>query len=343
MNLLSSCTSGGCGAKIGPSELARALVDLPKSADPRLLVGFEGSDDAAVYQMDGEHSLVCTADFFPPMVEDPLTYGRIAAANALSDVYAMGGRPLLALNLLCFPQRGEWEALAQILQGGAQKAAEAGCPIAGGHSIYDHEVKYGLSVTGIVRTSKVIRNDTPRPGDRLILTKRLGTGIILSARRAGMAAEDAYQEALEVMQRLNRDAACAMDGYDVSAATDVTGFGLLGHLREMAGQSTTLAIDPDSLPLQPMALAYAQEYLTTAAGQRNRNALAEAVDVDGLARPMQEVLFDPQTSGGLLIAVANDEAEGLLALIRRTDPHAAMIGTVHKRGEKPVTIGGKIE
>ena len=340
MNLLSNCTSGGCGAKIGPGELARALSALPRTQDPRLLVGFEGSDDAAVYQLDEERSLVCTADFFPPMVEEPLLFGRIAAANALSDVYAMGGEPLVALNLLCFPQEGEPEALRDILRGGGEKAAEAGCPIAGGHSIYDHEVKYGLSVTGTVPTSRMLRNDTPRTGDRLILTKKLGTGIILAAKRVGMADETAYQGALEVMQRLNRDAGRAMREADVSAATDVTGFGLLGHAREMAGKGATLLLDPERLPLQPMALPYAREYLTTAAGQRNRNHLGGEADVSALPLAMQEVLFDPQTSGGLLIAVARDEAEGLLALIQRTDLDARIIGAVQKRGDKPIMIGG---
>lgn len=340
MNLLSNCTSGGCGAKIGPGELARALAGLPRPNDPRLLVGFEGSDDAAVYRLDEERSLVCTADFFPPMVEEPLLFGRVAAANALSDIYAMGGEPLVALNLLCFPQQGEPEALADILRGGSEKAAQAGCPIAGGHSIYDHEVKYGLSVTGIVPTARILRNDTPRPGDRLILTKKLGTGIILAARRAGMAEAAAYQEALEIMQRLNRDAARAMREVDVSAATDVTGFGLLGHAREMAGERATLLLDPERLPLQPMALPYAREYLTTAAGQRNRNHLAGAVDVSALPLAMQEILLDPQTSGGLLMAVARDQAQGLLERIQQTDPDARIIGAVQNRGDRPIVIGG---
>ncbi len=341
MNIISGCTSGGCGAKLGPGELQRVLATLPPMVDPRLLIGFEGSDDACVYQLDGEKALVCTVDFFPAMVEDPLVFGRIAAANALSDVFAMGGDPLVALNLACVPQAMETAMLADILRGGAQKVLEAGAVVAGGHTIYDKELKYGLSVTGIVETARCIRNDTPRVTDRLILTKRLGTGIVLAAHRAGMAREAALEAVLAAMQRLNRDASMAMRRYDVSAATDVTGFGLLGHAKEMAGETATLRIEPDALPLMPDALAYAKEYLTTAAGQRNRNHLAEACELTRVSGCMQEVLLDPQTSGGLLIAVAASDAEALLADIRQKDPDAALIGTVQPRGTHPIDLGRK--
>lgn len=339
MNLLSGCTSGGCGAKIGPGELRRALMGLPRPTDPNLLVGFEGSDDACVYRLDEARSLICTVDFFPPMVTDPRTFGRIAAANALSDVYAMGGEPLMALNLVCFPERGDFNDLSEILRGGQEAASEAGCSIAGGHSIYDKELKYGLSVTGIAPTARILRNDTPRPGDALILTKPLGTGIILAAARAELADEAAYRGAVDVMARLNRDAALALRGFDVSACTDVTGFGLLGHAREMAGEGATLVIDPGALPLQRMALPYAREYLTTAAGQRNREHLRADADVSRLPMDMQELLFDPQTSGGLLIAVARDQAGALLEAIRENDPAAALIGSVRARGDRPIEIG----
>ena len=339
MNLLSSCTSGGCGAKIGPGELRRITGALPKFDDQRLLVGFDGSDDGCVYRLDEVQSLVSTVDFFPPMVEDPRIFGRIAAANALSDIYAMGARPLFALNIVCFPQGGEMEALAEILQGGAEKVLEAGAVIGGGHSIYDREVKYGLCVTGTVRDGHVLRNDTPREGDSLILTKPLGTGIILAAQRVQMADAAAYEAALAVMQRLNRDAAEAMEGFSVSACTDVTGFGLLAHAHEMAGTHMAVRIDPDALPIQRNVLGYAAEYLTTAAGQRNRNHLRGDVDVRCVSREMQEVLFDPQTSGGLLIAVARDEAEALLSQIRQNDPDAALIGGVRKRVDSSVELG----
>ncbi|MCL1855213.1 MAG: selenide, water dikinase SelD [Clostridia bacterium] len=340
MKLISGCTSGGCGAKIGPGDLRQVLERLPTFKDPRLLVGFRGSDDAAAYRLDDTRSIICTADFFPPMVEDPLLFGRIAAANALSDIYAMGGEPLLALNLVCFPQNGDWAVLGEILRGGAEKVEEAGAVIGGGHSIYDHEPKYGLSVTGIVDISRILHNDTPRLGDRLILTKALGTGILLAAKKAAAADEGAYQGALKVMQRLNRNASRAMSGFHVSACTDVTGFGLLVHACEMAGEAATLRIDPDALPLQKNVLAYAAQNLTTAGGERNRNHLAGRVDMALLTAPVQEVLFDPQTSGGLLAAVDREEAEDLLHTIQQEDPEARIIGDVRPRDEQPVIFGG---
>lgn len=334
-----NCHTGGCGAKISPDTLARALAAIHQFPSPNLLVGFNSADDAAVYRLDDRRALVTTVDFFPPMLDDPLAFGRIAAANALSDVYAMGGDPILALNLLCFPESGDFNDLTQILQGGAATAAEADIPIAGGHSIYDSLPKYGLCVTGLVDPARVLRNDTPRPGDALILTKPLGTGIVLAAHRAELADADAYEFAISVMQRLNKDAARALRDADVSACTDVTGFGLLGHAREMAAGSSTLVIDPDALPVQPMAIPYAREYLTTAAGQRNRNHLKGQVDVSGLDPAMQELLFDPQTSGGLLIAVDRGQADILLASIRANDPAAAIIGRVKPRDQFAIEFG----
>ncbi len=339
MILPPNCPTGGCGAKMPPDLLARALVSIPLPPCPNLLVGFGSADDAAVYRLTDRLALVSTVDFFPPMLDDPRAFGRIAAANALSDIYAMGADPVLALNLLCFPESGAFSDLEAILQGGAEAAAEAGVPIAGGHSIHDSVPKYGLCVTGIVDPACVLRNDTPRPGDALILTKSLGTGIVLAAHRAELADPDAYDLALAVMQRLNRDAAHAMRGFDVSACTDVTGFGLLGHAREMAGEKMALVIDPDSLPIQHMAVPYAREYLTTAAGQRNRNHLCGDVDVDRLSPALQEVLFDPQTSGGLLIAVRRDQAAALLARIRASDPCAEAIGYVKTRSSLPIEFG----
>ncbi|MDR0553482.1 MAG: selenide, water dikinase SelD [Treponema sp.] len=336
-SLLSNCLSGGCGAKIESEGLARLLAGLPKNSDERLLVGYDSCDDAAIYRLDGERSLIFTVDFFPPMIDEPGTFGRIAAANALSDVWAMGGRPFLALNLVCFPEAMDKGVLAEILAGGAEKIAEAGAVLGGGHSIYDREPKYGLAVAGIVETAKLIRNNTPKPGHSLILTKPLGVGIIMAALRAGMADERALKQAIASMERLNRSACEAMADFQVSACTDITGFGLLVHALEMAGDSSSLILYPEAVPYIQEAAAYAGEYLLSAAGQRNRNRAGPAVDVSALPFVTQELFFDPQTSGGLLIAAPPEEAPALAARIREGgDSSAALIGEVAPRLEKPV-------
>jgi selenide,water dikinase len=335
--LLSSCTSGGCGAKIESDGLAHLLAGLPGSGDKRLLVGYDTSDDAAVYMLDEKRSLIVTADFFPPMVNDPRTFGRIAAANALSDVWAMGGKPLVALNLVCFPEAMDKQILADILAGGAEKIAEAGAVLGGGHSIYDKEPKYGLAVTGIVETAKVLRNNTPKIGHKVILTKPLGVGIVMAALRVEMADEGAVAQALASMERLNRYACESMAGFNVSACTDVTGFGLAVHALEMAGDSASIILYPDTLPRIPQAVDYANDYLLTAAGQRNRNRAAQYADVSALPFAVQELLFDPQTSGGLLIAAPPDEAESLTARIQAAgDVHAAIIGEIVPKSEKVI-------
>nr|WP_073076259.1 selenide, water dikinase SelD [Sporobacter termitidis] len=329
--LLESCTSGGCGAKISPGTLSQLLTGLPVLRDDNLLVGYGSSDDAAVYRLDDRRSLVMTVDFFPPMVDDARIFGKIAAANALSDVYAMGGRPLTALNLVCFPQAMDTAVLKEILVGGAEKVMEAGAVLSGGHSIYDKEPKYGLSVTGIVDTDKIIRNDTPRVSDKLILTKPLGVGIIMAALRGEAASMEAVRKATASMERLNKYAAEKMAGHSVSACTDVTGFGLLAHALEMAGDAVSVVVYPDELPYFDEAYRYAGEYLLTAAGQRNRNHLAGKADVERLPFALQELMFDPQTSGGLLISVAAGEAEDLLSAIRADDPSAQIIGEIAER------------
>ncbi|MDR1148992.1 MAG: selenide, water dikinase SelD [Spirochaetaceae bacterium] len=333
-NLLSNCVSGGCGAKIESEGLARLLAGIPAGSNARLLVGYDASDDAAVYRLDEERSLIFTVDFFPPMVNDAKTFGRIAAANALSDVWAMGGRPVLALNLVCFPETMDKRVLADILAGGAEKIAEAGAVLGGGHSIYDKEPKYGLSVTGIVETARVLRNNTPKAGHKLILTKPLGVGIVMAALRVGLASAAAVRRALASMERLNRYAAESMAGFNVSACTDVTGFGLLVHALEMAGNSAAIMLYPDALPLIPEAVDYADDYLLTAAGQRNRNRVEKLVDVSALPFAVQELMFDPQTSGGLLIAAPPGEAEKLVLSIKNAgDESAAIIGEIVPRSE----------
>jgi selenide,water dikinase len=298
--------------------------------------------------MDDTRSIVSTVDFFPPMVDDPHLFGKIAAANALSDVYAMGGTPLIALNLLCFPEHGDPATnkaqLQAILAGGAEKALEADTVIAGGHSIYDHEPKYGLAVTGIVDTDKVLRNTGCRPGDALILTKALGVGLIMSANREAVEgrAESIpaaiYAAATASMERLNRYAAAAViralgsPGGAIHACTDVTGFGLAVHSSEMAGTNTTVVIDTKMLNILEGALEYAKKsQFVTGGGGRNRAHMQGKADVSALAPEMQEIVFDPQTSGGLLIALDAQDAPQLLANIRDTDPAARIIGEVLPR------------
>lgn len=327
-SILSQCTSGGCGAKIASGALSEILENLPKTYSKNLLVGYDSADDAAVYQMDAENSIISTVDFFSPMVENPRTFGRIAATNALSDVYAMGGTPIVALNLVCFPEKLPVEILGEILAGGVEKVAEAGAVIGGGHSIYDREPKYGLAVTGKIATNKIIRNNTPQVGDALLLTKALGVGIIMAADRVNLASEEAHTAAIHSMERLNRSAAESMKEYPVHACTDVTGFGLLSHLSEMCGTTVSAEIDTSKLPVLPMALEYADDFLLTAAGQRNRMAFGEEDLISTLPFAIQELLFDPQTSGGLVISVKEEEAQHLLSTIQKEDPVARIIGRI---------------
>ena len=327
-NLLSSCTSGGCGAKLDPSELSKVLLGLPKIDDERLIVGYDSKDDASVYMIDEKRSIVNTVDFFSPMVDDPKIFGRIAAANALSDIYAMGARPLVALNMVCFPKDMELDILQSVLMGGAEKVAEASAVLSGGHSIYDKELKYGLAVTGIVDNDKIIRNDTPRIGDKLILTKPLGVGIVMAAHRAALASAEAVDNAVCSMQRLNMSVSQRMAKYDVSACTDITGFGFLAHALEMASDRVSIRIYCDEIPCIDEAHAYAEEYLLTAAGQRNRKHMATKCNVEKLPFALQEILFDPQTLGGLLISIEKDQAYDLLAEIRSEDSQARIVGEV---------------
>ena len=328
LDLLSSCTSGGCGAKIGPGELSKVLSGLPTFGDPKLLVGFDASDDAAVYQLNDDTAIVSTVDFFTPMVKDARLFGRIAAANALSDVYAMGGMPLFALNLVCYPERMELNELGEILAGGAEKIQEAGAVLCGGHSIYDKEPKYGLAVTGRIDPKRLWRNNTPAPGDQLILTKPLGVGIIMAALRGEMADDQAVQAALASMQRLNKYAAEKMHRFPINACTDITGFGLLAHAREMAGKDTSLVLYPSELPYISQAYAYAEDYLLTAAAQRNRNYMQGSVELGDTPFALQELMLDPQTSGGLFLSAPKSCVQELLSAIQEVEPQAAIVGEV---------------
>jgi len=340
-SLLANCTSGGCGAKIGPGELSSLLGKIPTVKDERLLVGFDCSDDAAVYALDDNKAIVSTVDFFSPMIDDPFVFGQIAAANALSDIYAMGAAPFLALNLVCFPEKFPKSMLAGILAGGADKIAEAGAVLGGGHSIYDKEAKYGLAVNGFIERKNLIRNNTPRIGHCLILTKPLGSGIVMAAQRVGMASADAMQKAVDSMCRLNRYAAEKMSGINISACTDVTGFGLLCHLLEMCGNGVSAEIWPKALPIINEAADYADDFLLTAAAQRNRNHFGKQGQVEKLPFATQELLFDPQTSGGLLICVDPEQSQQLLDSIQKDDPNARIIGRIMERRDDIITFGGE--
>ena len=278
------CKSGGCTAKLGAGVLEHILERLPKGKkDENLLVGYDSKDDAAVYRLNEHQAVVQTLDFFPPMVEDPYIFGKIAATNALSDIYAMGGEVKTALNLVCFPESMDLNILGEILRGGAEKVAEAGGSLAGGHSIADTGVKYGLSVTGLVNPKKMYTNDSGQPGDKLILTKALGVGLLCTANRVGEAAPEHMAGAIASMTTLNKTAAEISRRYSVHAATDVTGFSFLGHLHEMMGGKLSCIIDARSIPVLPGAEKAADEFLYTAAGQRNRNHTGPYVTFEDLS------------------------------------------------------------
>ncbi len=310
--------------------LDRVLTRLPRQVDPNVLVGFATNDDAGVYRLSDELALVQTVDFFTPIVDDPAAYGQIAAANSLSDVYAMGGRPLTALALVCFPEKGDTDILEKIMAGGLAKMTEAGCTVVGGHSIRDDELKFGYAVTGTINPKKVWTNTGARPGDRLLLTKPLGTGVITTALKKG-AAKDAWVEAAtRVMTQLNRAAAEALAGFDVHAATDVTGFGLLGHARELAGGSgVSLAIDSARLEWIDGARDCARAGHLAGGLKANREFLGGCVEfAPGVSADVQSLLFDPQTSGGLLVALAPEQVEAAAKALRQAGCAALLAGEV---------------
>ena len=327
MTKLAECA--GCGAKVGAGMLAALLGDIPSIKDQNLLVVYDTSDDAAIYQVSEDLALVQTLDFFPPIVDDPFTFGQIAAANAISDIYAMGGEPKIALNILCIPKDLPSEAVHAILSGGYSKAAEAGVIIAGGHSIHDREPKYGLSVTGFIHPKKILCNNSAREGDVLILTKALGTGILNTAQKAEMLSAEQYAPVVAQMATLNKAARDVMMKYDVHSCTDVTGFSLMGHSLEMTKEKVTAVIDSSAVPILDGALDFAMMGLCPEGMYRNRHFAESHVKVmPGVAREMMDVLFDPQTSGGLLIAVSEADAMAMLDEMRDCVPNARIIGHV---------------
>ena len=329
---------------MGPADLALVLSTLPRAQHPDLIVGVETSDDAGVFRLRDDLAIVNTVDFFTPVVDDPYTYGLISATNSLSDVYAMGGEPKTALNIVCFPQSGiDKEVLAEILRGGVDKATEAGVVIVGGHSVADDEIKYGMAVTGVIDPRRVMRNVGAQVGDRLVLTKPLGTGILTTALKREHLNDNGeeYTAAVASMATLNLGAARVMQRYHVHACTDITGFSLMGHACEMAmGSNVTLQIQSVALPLLPGARRLALEGYITGGCKRNRTYLADKVRVvSSVPQDLDEVAFDPQTSGGLLIAVPQSEAEALVRdLLHEGVPAAAVIGEAVPYGQTWVEL-----
>lgn len=317
------------------------LSTLPKNSDPRLIVGFDTADDAAVYKINDDTAIIQTVDFFPPMVDDPYTFGQVAAANALSDIYAMGGEPKLALNLFCFPSKKlPEEAIKAILAGGADKVLEAGAILCGGHTIEDPEPKYGLAVTGFVNPGRVLSNASAREGDLLILTKPVGSGILTTAAKAQLLFGEQEKQLIATMTALNAKAQRSMMKFDINSCTDITGFGLMGHVREMAeGSGLTAEITADAVPVLDGALSFANMGIIPAGAYRNREFIGEKVSIrEGVDRAVADILFDPQTSGGLLISLPEKQAYALLEYIRSHTPAAAIIGRMKAKGRYAIEV-----
>lgn len=330
----------GCGAKVGAGVLAKLLDGIKVHQDPNLLVGFDKSDDASVYKISDELALVQTVDFFPPIDDDPYTFGQIAATNALSDIYAMGGEPKLALNIMAVPEHLPKEAVHELLRGGYDKVYEAGAIITGGHSILDDEPKYGLAVTGFVHPDKLLKNCGARDGDVLFLTKPLGIGILTTAAKADLLSAETAEKTKILMTTLNKSARDVMVKYRVHACTDVTGFGLLGHALEMAqGSDMELVLRTADMDLIPEARSFAEQGILPAGMYRNRSFAESWVEHGQVPLAVQDMLYDPQTSGGLLIAVDAADADAMMNELKTAVPSAQRIGTVRLyRGGKRIFL-----
>ena len=304
-----------------------------------LIVGIETSDDAAVYKLSDEIAVIQTLDFFTPVVDDPYTFGQIAAANSLSDVYAMGGKPTLALNIVCFPNCLNIDILGEILKGGADKVIEAGAIVIGGHSVQDDEPKYGLSVMGIVHPSKVLKNYGCKVGEVLILTKPLGTGIIATAIKAQLASKEAYDVAVQVMTTLNKYAGEIIIEHDISACTDITGFGIMGHCYEMAkGSNISLKLFKENIPYIKEAKEYAQIGLVPEGSYNNRKYLEGKYELRSIPEWFEDILFDPQTSGGLLVSCTKTEASKLMIKLNELKLKSQIIGEVFPLQDKYIIV-----
>lgn len=329
---------GGCNAKIPAGSLDEILKNIPILNRPDILVGFETKDDAAVVKVTDDVAMIFTLDFFPTMVKDPYVFGQIAAANAMSDVYSMGGDIVCALNIVAFPEEGDVKVLEDILRGGADKVIEAGATLVGGHSIHDPKVKYGLSVTGKVNPKKIWQNNTPREGDCLILTKPLGVTLITNAHSIGLVSDKDYEGAINSMTTLNKYARDVLVNYNISSATDITGFGFLAHIGEMIDGKFTAVVDSKSIPILSGAREAANEFVLTKGGQRNRTFMENKVEFQVDDFSLEEILYDPQTSGGLLVCIDEDDVEDALKELKNNGVNASVIGKIHKRFDKDVII-----
>lgn len=335
---LASCA--GCGAKVGAGTLCNLLEGFQSHYDANLLVGYDKSDDASVYRVSDELAIVQTTDFFPPIVDNPFMYGQIAATNALSDVYAMGGEPKLALNIMCIPEKMDKATVQEILRGGYAKAYEAGAIITGGHTIHGAEPIYGLAVTGFVQPERVWKNSGAQPGDVLLLTKPLGVGILTTAAKAGLVEQELLDKLYVQMSTLNKYAHDVLMNYSVHACTDVTGFALLGHSLEMAqGSGVTVHLKAQTVPYHEEAYEMADMGFIPAGAYRNRDFAEAGVRVVGeVARALQDIFYDPQTSGGLLCAVPAAEAEACLAELRAVAPSTQIIGYVTEKLDSAIYL-----
>lgn len=333
-DLLSTTQTGGCSAKLPAGLLDKLLSDIPLLNDKRILVDIQTHDDAGVFELDSRTALIFTTDFFPPLCSDARTFGRIAACNALSDVYAMGGKPLLCLNISMFPTEGiPMEVLHDILSGGQEKINEAGAFTMGGHTLVDTVPKYGLAVVGTVHPEKLVTNASAQAGDRLILTKPLGCGVVIAARRMGMASEETYRETLEQMQLLNRQGAEVMQKHGVRCATDITGFGLMGHACKMAMASKKeLHVSVSALPALKQVASLLEEGCIPGAAFKNLDFARPLLHLrEGIPLHLKMLCADAQTSGGLLMCVKEADAQAVLEELRQGDfPHASIIGQVQE-------------
>lgn len=320
--------------------MAQVLCQLPKTYDDNLIVGIDTSDDAAVYKIDENTAIIQTVDFFTPVVDDPYTFGQIAATNSLSDVYAMGGEPKLAMNIICFPNCLPPEVMAEILKGGYDKVKEANTLLVGGHTVEDNEPKYGLSVTGFIHPDKVIKNCNAKVGDLLVLTKPIGLGIINTAIKAQMADQKTYNQAVKVMTTLNKIGKDAMMKVGVNSCTDVTGFGLIGHALEMAlGSDVTIKIFSNKVPILESAKEYAKMGLIPEGAYKNKSFVNDRVYInENIKEEIKDILFDPQTSGGLLISVDKAKAEMLIKELRNNPVDYAIIGEVVSKDKYPIIV-----
>jgi selenide,water dikinase len=344
VKLTSMAKAAGCAAKLNPATLEAVLRKLPRQTDPNVLVGFDTNDDAGIYLLGEGLALVQTVDFFTPIVDDPCLFGQIAAANALSDVYAMGGRPVSALSIVGFPEKGDPAILEEIIRGGLSKMNEAKCSVIGGHSIRNEDMLFGYAVTGVIHPHRVWRNVGARAGDVLLFTKPLGTGVITTALKKDRATPESLAAAVAAMTTLNRDAAAALQEIDEKAAgakpihavTDVTGFSLLGHAREMALGDSAHGIEPVSFEIDHRAFAYfpgaveaAREGHLSGGLKNNRAFIGDCAAFDASVPPeYQDLLFDPQTSGGLLISISPESADAALSALQRHGVSARRVGRV---------------